>query len=367
MIQLYSLIAFGIILFATFSLAIFDHLRLRKLKREPFISIIIPTYNDGDTLEETLESLEKAYDKKKREIIIINDASTDNTKKILEKLKKRYKFQIINNEKNLGKVRSINKAFRFSKGELVFILDSDIRLNRKVMKSLLLRIEKKEVGAVSCRYKVINKGIIPSLLDIQYALLAIGQAAYNFTSALSLWGGCMLFKRKALEEIGLFKENMIIEDMDAALSLGEKGWKVEQSLTSVETSVPSNLKGWFKQQIRWSSGGMQCFLKHPISFLKNPIWVVYFFSFSVLGVIFLYSFFSFNIALSSNLLLGLCYAALSIPYVIMNMKNVKEIYKILWVFPFSFVYYPLFVCVTIIGFIKGIERYFKLRKGGRGW
>ena len=367
MIQIISLIIFGLILGAIFVLAFFDHKKQRKLTKYPKISFIIPTYNDADTLTETIESLYKSYDKRKTELIIINDKSTDNTLNILKKLKKKYKFKIINNEKNLGKVRSLNKAIPLSRGEIVFILDSDTKLSKRAIESLLARLEAPKVGAVSCRYEVKNKGIIPIMVNIEYSMLALSQSAYNFTSAISLWGGCMAFKRKALQDIKLFKENMIIEDMDAALTLNEKGWKVEQNLIPVETYSPDDIKGWFKQHIRWSSGGMQCIIKHFKVFIKNPLSIFYFLAYGLVSMLFIYSLFSIRLDFLQSAIIGIVYAIFSLPYVIVNMKGIEEWYKIFLILPFSFVYYPIFAAVMTIGFIVGVYKYFKLREGGRGW
>ena len=60
-------------------------------------------------------SLFQVYPKQKIELIIVNDCSPDNTKEVLKKLQKKYKFTIINNPKNLGKVQSVNKAIKKQK------------------------------------------------------------------------------------------------------------------------------------------------------------------------------------------------------------------------------------------------------------
>jgi cellulose synthase/poly-beta-1,6-N-acetylglucosamine synthase-like glycosyltransferase len=179
----------------------------------------------------------------------------------------------------------------------------------------------------------------------------------------------MLFKKKALEEIGLFKENMLTEDIDASLNLTEKGWKVEQCWTPVKTYAPETLRGWWKQNLRWTGGGMQCFLKHPKTFLKNPLSILLLLSYGLLSFSALHTILSpGGINTITMLDRGLIYYTLSsLPYIAATIRNAKKFYEILYFIPFSLIYMPAFSFVSLVGFIYGGFKFFKLRKGGRGW
>jgi len=61
------------------------------------------------------------------------------------------------------------------------------------------------------------------------------------------------------------------------------------------------------------------------------------------------------------------FSAFSIPYVIPTIKKPKEIYKLLYVIPFSLIYFPIYSITAIIGFAIGIARYRSLERGGRAW
>ena len=108
---------------------------------KPLISFIIPAYNSQEHLTKCVNSItDQIFTSKNYEIIIINDASRDNTLKICKKLKK-INIKIINNKKNLGVSLSRNKGIELSKGEYLFFLDSDDTLSfsaiariRKVIK-----------------------------------------------------------------------------------------------------------------------------------------------------------------------------------------------------------------------------------------
>ncbi len=96
------------------------------------LSIIIPCYNEEKTISNLIDRISKHY-KDDKEVIIVNDASTDNTKKIIKDLEKKYKFikKIINHEKNLGKGSSINSAISEITGDITIIQDADLEYDPK--------------------------------------------------------------------------------------------------------------------------------------------------------------------------------------------------------------------------------------------
>jgi len=87
------------------------------------LSIIIPVYNEANTILEVI-GLVKAEPHKK-EIIIVDDASTDGTKELLEKIREE-NFRVLFNEKNKGKGFCIRKALNYVNGDIVIIQDADL-------------------------------------------------------------------------------------------------------------------------------------------------------------------------------------------------------------------------------------------------
>ena len=91
----------------------------------PKLSVIIPVYNEKNTILELLGLVENVkLENIEKEIIIIDDNSTDGTRDILEKLKEKYK--IIFKEKNEGKGSAIRQGFVMATGDLLIIQDADL-------------------------------------------------------------------------------------------------------------------------------------------------------------------------------------------------------------------------------------------------
>ncbi len=92
------------------------------------ISVIIPNYNYAQYIMQCLQSmLDSDFDTDKMEIIVVDDASTDNSVEVVEEMMKnsRFPFRLLRNETNLGLILSRNRGIAYARGEFLFFLDSD--------------------------------------------------------------------------------------------------------------------------------------------------------------------------------------------------------------------------------------------------
>lgn len=126
----------------------------------PKISIIFPVFNSEKYLSESLESIFNQTIKD-FEIIIINDNSSDNSPNIIIKTKKEYsnfQIKIIHNKSNIGLTKSLNKAFKKSRGEFIARMDSDdIAASDRLEKQLNFLNNHPEVGLVGSNSIFVDK------------------------------------------------------------------------------------------------------------------------------------------------------------------------------------------------------------------
>ena len=108
------------------------------------LSIIIPVYNEKNTILEVLRRVEAAdVDTIQKEIIVVDDGSTDGTRHLLDSVKEKYK--IIYQTHNQGKGAALKRGFLETTGDVVIIQDADLEYDPREYKKLLKPIQ--ESGA----------------------------------------------------------------------------------------------------------------------------------------------------------------------------------------------------------------------------
>lgn len=114
------------------------------------LSIIIPVYNEENTLEEIIHKVITAncLDLEK-EVIISNDGSSDNTSEVIQKLRTKYPEIITyHSPTNLGKGAAVRLGIAISSGEIIIIQDADLELDPNDYSKLLVPLLKNETKVV---------------------------------------------------------------------------------------------------------------------------------------------------------------------------------------------------------------------------
>ena len=88
------------------------------------LSVVIPVHNEKKTLDELISRVEAVNLDK--EIIIVDDASTDGTRQLLKKYEEREKFKVIYQQKNTGKGSALRVGFDKAEGEIIIVQDADL-------------------------------------------------------------------------------------------------------------------------------------------------------------------------------------------------------------------------------------------------
>lgn len=118
----------------------------------PLVSIIIPVYNTEKYLKKCLDSVVyQTY--QNLEIIIINDASTDNSKEIIKAYAQNFnKIKVINKKENEGLSEARNLGMTLAQGDYLFYLDSDDWISKEAIQKLVMLALEYETKLVSCSF-----------------------------------------------------------------------------------------------------------------------------------------------------------------------------------------------------------------------
>ncbi len=101
------------------------------------LSIVIPVFNEKNTIAEILKRIEAVDLDVEKEIIIVDDYSTDGTREILRDLNQKRSYKIIFQEKNCGKGTALKKGFLAATGDIVLIQDADLEYDPKDYQKLI--------------------------------------------------------------------------------------------------------------------------------------------------------------------------------------------------------------------------------------
>ena len=91
------------------------------------LSVIVPCYNEKNSISEIINQVKNVDIPLEKEIILVDDFSTDGTREILKKLQKNeQEIKIFFNEKNMGKGYSLRNGFTHSTVDIIIIQDADL-------------------------------------------------------------------------------------------------------------------------------------------------------------------------------------------------------------------------------------------------
>lgn len=168
----------------------------------PEVSIIIPVYNQIRYTLNCLFTIEQFDKNIFKEIIIINDKSSDDTLDYLNKIEG---ITVINNTENLGFLRNVNKGIQSAKGKYVYLLNNDVEVQANYLSSLLDVFKTKDnVGAVGSKVIFADNTLQEAgcLIFKESEIITIGRRGaidapeYNYLRKVDYCSGCsLLFNR----------------------------------------------------------------------------------------------------------------------------------------------------------------------------
>lgn len=236
----------------------------------PSLTALIPAFNEEKVIANTIEGLIET-DYPNKEIIVIDDGSTDNTLSIANKYKNQVK---VLHKENGGKATALNYGLNYAKGDIVVIVDADTIVGRHSLKQIIKGFGSSEhVAAVAGNIKVRNRiNWFTKCQALEYITgIQIVRRAFDLFGAITIVPGALgAFKREMLESSGSYHKDTIVEDFDATVKILKSGLITQGSTQATAyTEAPSTLKDFVKQRKRWYRGNIQVLKRHADA-ITNP-------------------------------------------------------------------------------------------------
>lgn len=234
-----------------------------KLHRYPFFTTIVPAYNEEESITDTLLSLIKLdYPMDKREIIVVNDGSTDKTQELVENFISQHPQQQITliNQKNQGKGRAMNVGLAQVKGEFFACLDADSFVASNALQEMLPYFEQdQKIAAVCPLLKVKNpSSVLQKVQWVEYTTNMLYKMLNAKLDCIHVTPGPFsIYRTEVIQKLGGYDEKTITEDLEIAIRLQKYHYRIIQTFdATVETNAPNNWKSLFWQRIRWYKGSV---------------------------------------------------------------------------------------------------------------
>ena len=291
--------AFGLRFSAFLAMGFISH--ARDARRQPFtpqqwplVSILVPAYNEEETIEAALASLLQ-LDYPNYEIVFVDDGSSDRTLSLARAFDNRGEGVDVHvhGKANAGKWSALNLAFRLAKGDFVLCIDADSRLDPDSLEHLVRAMLRGEnIGAVAGQIRVRNRGSILTRLQALEYLNCNGtlRAAQTLTGdVLVVPGPLGLFRRSALQAVwerlgggrdfdesqgqyaGPYEDDTFAEDFDLSIGLRSLGYLITYEPRALShTEAPVTVLRLLNQRYRWQRGSIQVLRKLRQRAPSNP-------------------------------------------------------------------------------------------------
>lgn len=202
------------------------------------VSVISVSYNNEDSIENFISSVQKNISEND-ELIIVDNHSSDLT---VEKISKFKNVKLVLSDKNLGFSKGNNLGVKAAKGQYLFFLNPDTFLDKPILDELIDFYEDRNAGLIGPKLTLPNGKIQPSVRNLptfwgafQEYILGIKRKFSQYAPEIvypqevgAVYGAAMLINKELFEKIKGFDERYFLyyEDIDLCRKIKKVGKKV---------------------------------------------------------------------------------------------------------------------------------------------
>ena len=240
----------------------------------PTCSVIVPAYNEGSCVLDTLRSIAASdYPESRMQIIAVDDGSRDDTWQWIVRAVEEMPDRIlaVRMPANGGKRKALYEGIRRSDGEVIVTIDSDSLIEPQTLRRMVSPfVRDGRIGGVAGNVRVLNRGegLISRMLDVSFAysfdFIRASQSAVD--TVMCTPGALSAYRRSVvvrvigewLDQRFMGRPAMIGEDRAMTNLILREGYHVTyQSDAVVFTKVPTRYKGLCKMFLRWARSNIR--------------------------------------------------------------------------------------------------------------
>jgi hyaluronan synthase len=250
----------------------------------PSLTVIIPAYNEGAMVAQSIDSVAGAsYPRDRLEIFVIDDGSHDDTWEHILAAARRYPDLVtpLRFSANRGKRAALETGFRQARGEIVVTIDSDSVIEPQTLLAIAGPFRHRRIGAVAGKVAAHNRnaGIIPRMLHVRFVLsfdmLRAAQSTYGTVYCTP--GALSAYRTSVVRDV--LHEWLNQTFMGVPCTFGEdraltnliltRGYdSVYQRPAVVHTIVPTTYSKLCKMYLRWD----RSYVREEFRFLSHVVW-----------------------------------------------------------------------------------------------
>ena len=254
--------------------------RFKSDRIYPSLTLLVPAHNEESKIERSINTLLEA-DYPFKDIIVIDDGSTDRTYQLALPFARRGEIKLVKREAASGaKGLALDYGLMFAKSEIIIVVDADTMLDYKSLREIVQPFRNEKVIAVSGNIKISNRdSLLAKFQAYEYTMsMEMGKRIQSLMhNILIIPGAFGAFRKEVVAGIGNYEVDTITEDFDLTMKALKIGWISFASNALAWTICPTEWKAWVRQRVRWSRGEVETLIKHRDMFFNR--------SYGVLGML----------------------------------------------------------------------------------
>ena len=224
----------------------------------PKISVIVPVYNEASSIKKTIKSL-LALNYSNKEIIVVDDNSTDGTHTIAKKFFDKKQIKLLRRKQaSDSRTAALNYGFTYATGDLIVMIYGDTTLDKNALKNAIKYFHNDDVFALSTNVRIISgddgkNNFITKLQHMEIALsVDLGKRTSSISNGIiSLSRECIFLRSSCFQNIGKLDVDTITEEQDLTFKIISLGGIVTYAPdVMVDTYLPNTIEALEREKTR---------------------------------------------------------------------------------------------------------------------